>query len=149
MRRLGKFWCLSGREKRFLCEASILLAFSNTCVKYIAFKHIERFLRAHWNEGVYGCIDREQEIRIVRRSISRAANILPWKSLCLPRSIAEFIMLRRRGIPAVMFAGVRLCGASSLHAHAWVDTGLEMNDERSENSNLTTVLRIGAGAADR
>ena len=64
-----------------------------------------------------------EEIRLVQRSISRAANVLPLKSLCLSRSIAEFVMLRRRGIPAVMFAGVRFSGHSSLEAHAWVDVG--------------------------
>jgi Transglutaminase-like superfamily len=148
MGRLIKFWSLTRREKEFLCEASILLSVSNTCVKAIAFRHIDRFLRTHWNDGIQGGIDHEQEIRLVQRSISRAANVLPWKSLCLSRSIAEFVMLRRRGIPAVMFAGVRFSGISSLDAHAWVDTGLGVHDKSSENSGFATVIRIGSGAVD-
>jgi hypothetical protein len=148
MGRLAKFWSLTRREKKFLSEAGILLALSNTCVKAVAFKHIHRFLRAHWNDGIRDGIDHEQEIRLVRRSISRAANVLPWKSLCLSRSIAEFIMLRRRGIPAIIFAGVRFSGDFSLDAHAWVDTDLVMSDKSDVNSDFTPVIRIGTGAVN-
>ena len=149
MGRVAKFWSLTRREKKFLCEASILLLLSNACVKAIAFRHIDRFLRTRWNGGIQGGIDREQEIRLVQRSISRAANVLPWTCRCLSRSIAEFIMLRRRGIPAVIFAGVRFSGHSSLDAHAWVDTGLGVDDKSSENSGFATVIRIGTRAVDR
>jgi hypothetical protein len=148
MRRAAKFWSLSGGEKKLLCEASILLLVSGICVRVVAFKHIHRFLRTHWNDRVQGH-DSEQESRLVRRSISRAANVFPWKSLCLSRSIAEFIMLRRRGIPAVMLAGARFSGHSSLDAHAWVDTGLGQHDGSSENPRFATVIRIGTEAVDR
>src|SRR5262245_57044606 len=143
MRRPAKFWSLTRREKRFFWEASILLSLSNACVKAIAFKHIDRFLRTRWNDGVQGSIDREHEIRLVQRSISRAANVLPWQSLCLSRSIAEFIMLRRRGILAIMYAGSRFSGDSSLDAHAWVDTGLGVQEKNPENAAFATVIRIG------
>jgi hypothetical protein len=142
MRRLAKFWSLSRREKSFLCEASILLLLSNSCVRAIAFRHIDRFLRARWNDGPQSAM-REHEIKLVQRSILRAAKVLPWKSLCLSQSIAEFIMLRRRGIPAVMFAGVRVSADSSLHAHAWVETSQRMNDRCFDNSGFATVISIG------
>ena len=149
MGRLAKFWSLTRREKKLLSEAGILLVLSNACVKTIAFKHIDRFLRTHWNDAIQDGIDHEQEIRLVWRSISRAGKLLPWKSWCLSRSIAEFIMLRRRGIPAVMFAGVRISGNCSLDAHAWVDAGLEASAKRSENSDFTPVIRIGTVAVDQ
>jgi hypothetical protein len=53
-------------------------------------------------------------------------------------------MLRRRGIQAVLVAGVKFSGHSSLDAHAWVETGL-VNDKNNENSGFTTVIRIGTG----
>jgi hypothetical protein len=147
MRRLVKFWSLPKGERRLLREAGILLLFSNACIKVVAFKHIERFLRAGWNDHFESDIVHDEEIKLVRRSVSRAANILPWRSLCLSRSIAEFIMLRRRGIPAVVLAGVRFSDASSLEAHAWVNTSL--SDNGSKGPGFTTVIRIGAEAADR
>ena len=148
MGRLGKFWSLTRREKEFLFEASILLFASNASIKAIPFRHIDRFLRTRWNDGIQGDIDHEQEIRLVKHSISRAANVLPWKSLCLSRSIAQFIMLRRRGIPATLFLGVRFSGHSSLDAHAWVDTGPSGNDKRSDGSDFAIVTSIGIGVVD-
>jgi Transglutaminase-like superfamily len=148
MSRLLKFWSLTRREKEFLCEASILLFVSNASVKAIPFRHIDRFLRTRWNDGIQGDIDHEQAIRLVKHSISRAANVLPWKSLCLSRSIAQFVMLRRRDIPATLFLGVRFSGNSSLDAHAWVDTGPGGNDKSSERSGFAIVTRIGTGAVD-
>jgi hypothetical protein len=144
MSRLAKFWSLTRQEKEFFFEASILLSVSNFCVRATTFRRIDRFLRTRGSNGIQGCIDREQEIRLVQRSIARAANALPWKSLCLSRSIAEFIMLRRRGIPAVFFAGAKFSGHSSLDAHAWVDPDLRVNNKKSESSGFTTVIRIGA-----
>src|SRR5262245_55548101 len=146
MGRLRKFWFLTRREKKFLCEAGILLFLSNACVKAIAFRHIDRFLRIRWNDNIQRGIDHKQEIRLVQRSILRATNVLPWTSRCLSQSIAQFIMLRRRGISAILFAGVKFSGHSSLNAHAWVETGLAANDTSSENSDFAPVIRIGTGA---
>src|SRR5262245_4719856 len=131
MGRLAELWFMTRREKIFLCEAGILLLLSNACIKVIAFRRIDRFLRTRWNNGIKGRTGQEQVITLVRRSISRAANVLPGRSLCLSRSIAEFIMLRRRGIQAVLLAGAKFSGHSSLDAHAWVETGL-VNDKSSE-----------------
>jgi hypothetical protein len=149
MNRLGKFWSLTGREKEFFCEASILLSVSNICVRAIAFRRIDRFLRDRWKDGIQRGTHCEQEINLIRRSISRAANVLPWKSLCLSRSIAAFIMLRRRGIPATMNAGVRFSDNSSLEAHAWVDSDLDVKDNSAKNSDFVALIRIGSQAADQ
>ena len=148
MGRLAKLRFMTRREKTCLCEAGILLLLSNACIKAIAFRHIDRFLRRCWNEGVRRTVDHKKEISLVQHSISRAANALPWESLCLNRSVTEYVMLRRRGIPAVLFAGVRFSGHSSLDAHAWVETDL-INNTSSENSGFATVIRIGTGGADQ
>jgi hypothetical protein len=147
MRQLAKFWSLPTAERKLLREAGIVLLLSSICIKVVAFKHIDRFLRARWNDCLESDIAHDEEIKLVQRAVSRAANFLPWQSLCLGRSMAQFIMLRRRGVPAVLLAGVRFSDASSLEAHAWVNTGL--NDNSSEGSGYTTVIRIGAEAADR
>jgi len=149
MVRLRKFWSITRHEKELLCEASILLFLSNASVKVFAFRHIERLLRTHWNDGIRRDIDHEQAIRLVQHSISRATNVLPWKSRCLSQSIAQFIMLRRRGIPAILFAGARFSGHFSLDAHAWVDTSPGANDRSSDNSDFATVIKIGTADVDR
>jgi Transglutaminase-like superfamily len=142
MGQLTKFFSLSGREKKLVFEASFLLSLSSLCIKVIAFKHIEQFLRSRWRDCAWGGFGREAEIGLVKQSVLRAANGLPWASLCLSRSIAEFIMLRRRGVHAVLFAGARILDRSSLEAHAWVDTSQAVKDMSSKRDDFTTVIRI-------
>jgi hypothetical protein len=143
MGRLLKFLSLPRREKHLFLEAGILLLLSNVCVKTIAFRHIDNFLRTRWRDNTGSRIDPAEDIRLVNRSILSMANLLPWQSLCLSRSIAEFIMLRRRGIPAVIYAGVRFSEHSSPQAHAWVQPRRGVNGGISENSAFTVVMRIG------
>lgn len=45
----------------------------------------------------------------------------PWRDLCLHRSIAACLVLRRCGAPAVLRIGVR-ADAADLAAHAWVES---------------------------
>src|SRR5258708_25892504 len=121
MWKFRKFWSLTGREKLFLFEACILLLLSNLSIKTLPFRHIESYLRAHWNDHSRD-IDRPEDIKndikLVNLSVSRAANVLPWKSLCLSRSMAGLVMFRLRGIPAIRLPGVQSLEDSSLHPHA-------------------------------
>jgi hypothetical protein len=149
MKRLLKFWSLPGREKYCFCEAAILLLLSNLSIKTIPFRQIYRFLHANWNTCTRVASDSAENVELVMLSLSRAANVLPWKSQCLSRSIAAFVMLRRRGIRAVMFVGVKSLEDSSLLAHAWVYTGREVTDENSENSTYTALVSVGQSIAGR
>ncbi len=146
MGRYRKFWRATRREKLFFVEACILLLISNLSVKTVAFRHIDRYLRAHCNNDPRTGIDKD-DIKLVNLSLSHAANVFPWKSLCLSRSIAGLIMLRRRGIPAVLLAGVKPLEDSSLHAHAWIRAGDGVIDrsagEHSDNSAFTVLIRVG------
>src|SRR5262245_43259051 len=108
MGRLHKFWSLSRLERQFCFEAAVLLLLSSLCVRTIAFRYIYRFLNAYGSGRARGVFDPGDEIKLIEISLSRSANLLPWQILCLSRSIATFIMLRRRGIPAVIFVGARL-----------------------------------------
>ena len=149
MGRLLKFWSLPAREKYCFCEASILLALSNLSIKTIPFRQIYHFLRTNWNTPTKVTLGSAENVKLVAVSLARAANLLPWKSQCLSQSIAAFVMLRRRGIPAVMFVGVKSLEDSSLHAHAWVHTGHAVTDEKSENSTFTALVSVEGGTAHR
>ncbi|HEV7590073.1 MAG TPA: lasso peptide biosynthesis B2 protein [Longimicrobium sp.] len=43
----------------------------------------------------------------------------PWRNTCLYRSVAETLVLRRYGVPAILRIGVKN-GAGDIEAHAWV-----------------------------
>jgi hypothetical protein len=146
MDRVLKFWSLTRREKWLLCEASILLLLSSLCVRIIPFKRIYGFLcrrygyvKTHDAEASSGASD----IKLIDLSILRAANALPQNSLCLSRSIAAFIMFRRRGIPAVLLAGVKVLEDCSLSAHAWVNAGDAESRNNHYNSEFSVVVKIG------
>src|SRR5262249_11647122 len=148
MGRFRRFWYLTRREKLLFFEASILLLFSNLSVKMVAFKNIDSYLQAYWNKGSRDAIvrsdDIKNDIKLIDLSLSRAANAFPWNTRCLSRSIAQLIMLRRRGIPAVLFAGVKAAEDSSLLAHAWVHAGDGVMDaDQTKNAEYTVLVRIG------
>jgi hypothetical protein len=141
MGRLHKLWCLSRREEALLCEAGILFLAAKVSVHTIPFGRIERYLRAHWSGGAPDTRDRHEDIRLIRLSLSRAGGLFRWKAPCLSRSIAEFIMLRRRGIPAAMYMGVKVIENSALSAHAWVESNAAGGSR--DGGGYTNVLVIG------
>ena len=148
MGRARRFWYLTRREKFFFLESCILLLVANATVKMIAFRHINRFLH-HWSDRLQKAVpsdDMRSDIELIDLSLSRAANVLPGRNLCLSRSITKLIMLHRRSIPAVLFAGVKCLEDSSLTAHAWVRAGdcvTSGNLDPSENAEFTVLVRVG------
>ena len=152
MGRVRRFWYLTRREKFFFLESCILLLAANASVRMIAFRHINRFLH-YWGDRVQKVVpsdDMRSDPELIELSLSRAANILPGRNLCLSRSIAKLIMLHRRRIPAVLFAGVKCLEDSSLTAHAWVRAGdciTSGNLDLSENAEFTVLLRVGLRAS--
>ena len=142
MHRLRRFCSLTSREKRLFFEAITLIIFSTLCLKIIPFKRIYLYLDNRFGNIEIDLRDpNDGETAIVSRAILRGASVLPWQTLCLSKSISEFIMLRRRKIPATLCTGVKVLANSSLDAHAWVDTsGTQQNNA---NPDFVVVLKIG------
>jgi hypothetical protein len=144
MGRLHRLWSFSRREKALLCEASILFLAAKVAVHTIPFGRIERYLRAHWSGGAADACDRHEDINLIRLSLSRAGGLFRWEAPCLSRSIAEFIMLRRRGIPAAMYMGVKVTENSALCAHAWVEASAAGADwDRGGYANVLVIGEVG------
>lgn len=60
-------------------------------------------------------------------AVTRAAQHVPFKALCLPQAMAAKIMLRRRGVNSVLHFGAKIGGDRPIDAHAWVDAaGVEV-----------------------
>ena len=150
MWRLRKLRSLSRREKALLCEAGILFLAAKVSVHTMPFGIIERYLRAHWGGGAADICDRNEDVRLIRLSASHAGGLFRWKAPCLSRSIAEFIMLRRRGIPAVMYMGVKVIENSALSAHAWVEASAVGADRDCGGyANVLVIGQVGAKPAPR
>ena len=144
MRRIAKFLSLSARDQSLLCEAAILLLVVQLCIRVVSFERIHALLnRRFGNVGTKECLSFPQVRHHVEQAVSRATRILPWQSACLTASIAECLMLRRRGIPAILVAGVKTLSDSSLWAHAWVCPGAQDVGQASISRDFVVVLRIG------
>ena len=64
---------------------------------------------------------RSAEVTSVRWAIVVAARHVPWRAMCFQQGLAAQFMLRRRGIPSVLYYGV--AGNDGLSAHVWVRDG--------------------------
>jgi hypothetical protein len=47
----------------------------------------------------------------------------PWPSTCLVQSLAGYVMLRRHGVPSVVYLGVAKDAAGEFIAHSWLRCG--------------------------
>jgi hypothetical protein len=56
-------------------------------------------------------------------ALCAAARRTPWPSTCLVRSLAGCVMLRRHGVPSVVYLGVAKDAGGSLVAHSWLRCG--------------------------
>ena len=144
MDMLIRFASLNKKEKTLICEALLLLVLTRLSIRAISFDRIIRILNSdYWKRKRFSESENSlSESDIIERSVSRAVKVLNWENICLVQAITKFIMFRRRGIHAVICAGVKVLDDSSLAAHAWIRRGCS----RAENAScfeFTIVLRIG------
>jgi hypothetical protein len=93
--------------------------------------------------------------RRAARSVRRAAHFGPWPGNCLSQSLTLWTLLRRQGIQADLFVGVRFAG-DPLNAHAWVEhDGVALNERPGVRERYTAFERpvlttpggpVGSGA---
>jgi hypothetical protein len=62
-------------------------------------------------------------VRRIRWAISASAARVPWRALCFQQGLAAQLMLRRRGIPSVLYYGAAQDDRDGLSAHVWVRDG--------------------------
>jgi hypothetical protein len=117
-------------RRRLLLEAIFWLAAARLAILLVPFPRIARYLgKMHppapqpvgWQAG------RATATR-VSWAIERAACLLPFKVVCLPRALAAWQMLHRRRIAGRLhFGGSRDAANAALRTHAWLDAcGVEV-----------------------
>lgn len=67
--------------------------------------------------------ERQEIVRRVSWAIRNLAERGPLPFVCFPQAIAARTMLRRRGVPVVLYYGVRKTPAEGFQAHVWVKDG--------------------------
>ena len=60
-------------------------------------------------------------------AVTRAANHVPFRAVCLPQAMAAHAMLKRRGIASAVHFGAQKGASKPIDAHAWLDAaGVEV-----------------------
>jgi hypothetical protein len=142
-------WSRVGRlppaDRWLLAQALALLPLTALALRVVGFNRWQTALARL--APVQGGATAGDEADILRRAraatrlVEAAARHGPFRAACLPRSLALWWLLRRRGIDTDLRIGVRK-EAGRFEAHAWVELwGLVLND--------TTDVRHRFAAFDR
>ncbi len=121
--RFRNFAARPGTERAAIIEALALLGLARAVLAFVPFRYIARAL---WQEGretsraPLGGAQRAAA-KLVARAIDVAARHSPWQARCLGRALAATAMLRRRGLDATVYLGVK--SLRTLDAHAWARSG--------------------------
>jgi hypothetical protein len=119
---LGKFWYLSWQDRLLLLEAILWLVITGIVIAVLPFRHVGLLAARKIRRRKLPLQVRAEKVRRIRWAIVTTAARLPWRALCFHQGLAAQLMLRRRGIPAVLYYGAAQ-DRNGLHAHVWVRDG--------------------------
>ena len=118
-----KFFLLPPHDRRILLEATLWLAAANLTIAFLPFRQVGRLAARPIGRQKLPPQTRVREVERVRRAIIIAARRVPWRAVCFQQGLAAQLMLRRRGVPSVLYYGAALGNGSDLSAHVWVRDG--------------------------
>ena len=147
---LRKLKALSGQEWIYLGYGLALLPLLRIGLKLCSFQFLIRFLeqtsspREHGSNrptAADGALSQESISTLVRM-VTVAANRGPVKANCLPRSLATWWLLRRRGLECELRLGVKPRD-EAIQAHAWVEfDGRVLNGEPGVEQQFSAFERV-------
>jgi Transglutaminase-like superfamily len=120
---LHKFSRLPWHDRLLVLEATFCLAVAVFAIAMLPFRHVGRLASRQTGRPVPPQQIRLTEVRSVRWAIIAAARQVPWHAMCFQQGLAAQLMLRRRGIPSVLYYGAAPDGLNGLAAHVWVRDG--------------------------
>lgn len=123
-RAIHRFASLPPARRYLLLEA---LAYVSYCRLLLGLLPLRRVLRLTVDRRgapspAGGRVD-PARAREVDWAVAVAARSLPYRATCLTRSLAQGLMLRRRGLAGTFVIGVRNDEETGFRAHAWIVAG--------------------------
>jgi hypothetical protein len=120
---IGRFIRLPLQDVLLLLEATLVMTVAGIAVAVLPFRHLGLIASC----PVRGPEPTDQArviiVRRIRWAIVTATRRVPWRAWCFQQGLAAQLMLRRRGIPSVLFYGAGPNDQSGLSAHVWVCDG--------------------------
>jgi Transglutaminase-like superfamily len=121
--------------KRLIVESYLLIL----CIEFLMFFRSFNELHKLVERGKVGksCPDRSDPPAQLCRAIDLACVFYPKQVLCLQRSSATTLLLRRHGIRAEMVIGTQMLPFKS---HAWVEVGSAVVNDKPYMRELYHVI---------
>ena len=108
--------------------AMVVLAFSRVALAVFGFPRVRRLLSR--SRPIAARTDDAMRARSWAKAVVRAGQRLPFRTTCLDRSVALWLLLRARRIGGEIRIGVR--PGEPLEAHAWVEhAGVVVYDDEA------------------
>jgi len=127
IRKINKFKQLPHEQRILFIEAWLLSGYYRISLKLVSFKRLIRLPEQQQSrEDTIHLTDLQKTVSdSVARTVARMAGNTPWQSACLIQALVAQNMLRRRGIPGVIFLGVKKDqnDTDQIDSHAWLKCG--------------------------
>jgi hypothetical protein len=120
---ISKFRKLPSRDRLLLLEAALWLALAALSVAVLPFRHVGRLAARPLRRHEPLLESRTAAVNRIRWAVLTCARRVPWRALCFQQGLAAQFMLRRRGIPSVLYYGAALDDERGISAHVWVRDG--------------------------
>jgi hypothetical protein len=104
-------------------EAILWLAVAGLAIAVLPFRNIGLLAARPIGRPNVPHQARLNKVRCIRWAIIVSAARVPWRALCFQQGLAAQLMLRRRGIPSVLYYGAAQDDRSGLYTHVWVRDG--------------------------
>lgn len=137
---MRKFWRLPRHDRLLLLEATFCLATAGLAIAVLTFRHVGRLAAF----PVRCPEPPQQQKRLtdvcrIRWALLACSRRVPWRANCFEQGLAAQLMLRRRGIPSVLYYGAAPDDRRGLSAHVWVRDG-EIDVVGGEFASLYATL---------
>jgi hypothetical protein len=120
---IKKFFRLPWPDRLLLFEGMLWLAVAGLSIAVLPFRLIGRLAAAPIRRLDPLPQERLREVKRIRWAIAVVSPWVPWKTVCFQQGLSAQFMLRRRGVPSVLYYGAAMDSRGELSAHVWVRDG--------------------------
>ena len=117
---IGRFWEISGIEKRLLLVGLLITCWVKICMTFLPYRWYLN-LNTIKSKNVNKSLDlNHKKIIAARKTVKRLSNILPWKINCVGKVIILKTLLQIMGIIGTIKLSVKIKDKSFAGAHAYL-----------------------------
>lgn len=117
----SKFCQLDVADKWLLFRAVAWLAAARIMLGVLPFRSLATRMSASSDSAQFQ--PDPELLQRIGRSVAIAANHVPWRSDCIPQTIAARMLLKSHGYTSIIHIGVERVGDDELIGHAWLTCG--------------------------